>query len=146
MLIPMKPCWIISDYVTALAALKRGVVKEIAARPTDYPEIEVPKALAWFETQTGFALGDEQREAGNHNRFAVEASAMTIEVVAQVAHRGVELVGRAAHHMVGLCQRSEQCALGLDRRLALPSQVDLPSALMQERAGDPVDQLCIDRC
>ncbi|MDC0311593.1 ATP-dependent RecD-like DNA helicase [bacterium] len=39
------------------------LVKEIAARPVEYPEIEVPKALAWFEEKTGFQLGNEQREA-----------------------------------------------------------------------------------
>ncbi len=39
------------------------LVKEIAAKPAEYPDIEIDKALAWFAENTGFKLGDEQSSA-----------------------------------------------------------------------------------
>ncbi|NNE90825.1 MAG: ATP-dependent RecD-like DNA helicase [Verrucomicrobiales bacterium] len=38
-------------------------VREIYSQPVEYPEIEIEKAIAWFESKAGFQLGSEQKSA-----------------------------------------------------------------------------------
>ncbi len=38
-------------------------VRHFAGRPVGYPEIDVDRAIEWFETRSSFQLGPEQREA-----------------------------------------------------------------------------------
>ena len=90
-------------------------------------------------------VGDHETDPRNHDRFAGEATLMSIEVVAQVLERVVEVVCASAHDVVGFGERSERRPEGLDLGLALAAEVGLPAVLKQERSGDAIDQLRVDR-
>ena len=90
-------------------------------------------------------VGDHQPDAGEHHRLAGEAALVSVEFVAELAECVVEFVGAAAHHVVGLGERAECGAQCLYLGLALSAEVGLPAVLEQERAGDPVDELGVDR-
>jgi hypothetical protein len=91
-------------------------------------------------------VGDQQPDPRDDDRFIGEATPVPVEFVTQLAQGAGDVVGGSGtDDVVRFGQRPEGGSQCLDLGSALSPEIGLPAVLEQERTGDAVDELGVDR-
>ncbi len=85
-------------------------------------------------------VGDRQPDTASHDGFTGKSQTQAPEGSLQLVDRGVEFVGAGPDHRVVLGERREHCPARLDLGGALPTEVGLPSPVVQYGPGKTVDE------
>ena len=89
-------------------------------------------------------VGQGEPHSAAHHRLTIESTSVPCQPVPELLHRDIEVVGAGTNDGIGFCEGREHGSGGLHVHAAFATEVGLPTGMVQDGSGEPVDEQCED--